>query len=114
MSSMGDNIRALRLKHKMTQEELGSHLGVQKSAIRKYESGLVENIPRSSIKKMADLFGVKPSALMGWEEEKEKSPSNEAKLAEGEKILLELFRSLPDDLKELYIETLRAWAKSQK
>ena len=46
--------------------------------------------------------------------EKEKSPSNEAKLAEGEKILLELFRSLPDDLKELYIETLRAWAKSQK
>ena len=73
MSSMGENIRELRLKHKMTQEQLGAHLGVQKSAIRKYESGMVENIPRSSIKKMAELFGVKPSALMGWEEEQTKN-----------------------------------------
>jgi len=65
---MGDIIRQLRLKHEMTQEELGKVLGVQKSAIRKYESGLVENIPRSSIQKMAELFGVKPSYLMGWED----------------------------------------------
>ncbi len=66
---MGDIIRELRLKNGMTQEELGAILGVQKSAIRKYESGLVENIPRSSILKMATLFNVKPSYLMGWEDE---------------------------------------------
>lgn len=65
---MGAIIRQLRLKQGMTQEELGKILGVQKSAIRKYESGLVENIPRSSIQKMAELFGVKPSYLMGWED----------------------------------------------
>jgi repressor LexA len=52
----------------MTQEELGAKIGVQKSAIRKYESGLVENIPRASIKKMADIFNVKPSYLMGFED----------------------------------------------
>lgn len=67
--TMGEIIRKLRLANGMTQEELGTKLGVQKSAIRKYESGLVENIPRSSIQKMADIFGVKPSYLMGWEDD---------------------------------------------
>ena len=67
MPKMGEIIKRLRLEHGMTQEELGKHIGVQKSAIRKYESGMVENIPRSSIEKMAELFGVRPSYLMGWE-----------------------------------------------
>lgn len=65
---MGEIIRKLRIERGMTQEELGKVLGVQKSAIRKYESGAVENIKRSSIKKMADLFGVSPSYLLGYEE----------------------------------------------
>ncbi len=66
--SMAENIRTLRLKHGMTQEELGKHLGVQKSAIRKYESGMVKNIPISSIQKMAVLFNVRPSYLMGFDD----------------------------------------------
>lgn len=65
---MGDIIRNLRLQKGLTQEELGKVIGVQKSAIRKYESGAVENIKRSSIKKMADFFGVSPTYLMGLEE----------------------------------------------
>lgn len=105
MSSMGDNIRALRLKHNMTQEELGRHLGVQKSAIRKYESGMVENIPRSSIKKMADLFGVKPSALMGWEE-KEKSPSSDG-LSEGRKALIDFAMTVPEDKAAMILQVMK-------
>lgn len=65
---MGKRIRDLRIQKGMTQEELGRVIGVQKSAIRKYESGAVENIKRSSIDKMAQLFGVTPSFLMGWDE----------------------------------------------
>lgn len=65
---MGERIRALRKQHDLTQEELGKLIGVQKSAIRKYEKGEVENIPRSSIKTMADYFGVEPSYLMGFDE----------------------------------------------
>ena len=65
---MGDIIKQLRLKNNMTQEELGKLIGVQKSAIRKYESGKVENIKRTSIKIMADRFGVSPSYLMGMED----------------------------------------------
>lgn len=65
---MGDIIRQLRLQRGITQEELGKVIGVQKSTIRKYESGMVENIKRTSIKKMADYFGVSPTYLMGMEE----------------------------------------------
>ena len=64
---MGEIIKQLRLQKGITQEELGRVIGVQKSAIRKYESGMVENIKRSSIKKMADYFGVSPSFLLGYE-----------------------------------------------
>lgn len=96
MSTMGENIRELRLKHKMTQEELGSYIGVKKSAIRKYESGMVENIPRSSIKKMADLFDVKPSYLMGWESQKKPTATGDG-LSESEIAWLELYRMMPDE-----------------
>ena len=62
---MGKRIKELRLKKGVTQEELGKVIGVQKAAILKYESGLVENMKRSSIKKLAEYFNVKPSYLMG-------------------------------------------------
>jgi len=65
---MGEIIRHLRIQNGMTQEELGNLIGVQKSAIRKYEKGEVENIKRSAIKKMAERFNVTPSYLMGLEE----------------------------------------------
>ena len=65
---MGDVIKKLREEKGITQEQLGEVIGVQKSAIRKYEKGEVENIKRSSIQKMAEYFGVTPCYLMGWEE----------------------------------------------
>lgn len=68
MNNMGAIIKQLRLQKGITQEELGKVIGVQKSAIRKYESGMVQNIKRSSIKKLADFFGVSPSYLLGYED----------------------------------------------
>lgn len=92
--TMAETIRMLRIQRGITQEELGNVLGVQKSAIRKYESGMVENIPRSSIKKMAEFFNVSPSYLMGWQEE---TPTPE--LSEGERVWLELYRKVSPDIR---------------
>ncbi len=74
---MGEIIRKLRLERGMTQEQLGKVIGVQKSAIRKYENGSVQNIKRSSIKKLADFFGVSPSYLLGYAEEETDAPVSE-------------------------------------
>jgi transcriptional regulator with XRE-family HTH domain len=82
--TMGNRIRTLRIQHKMSMEELGSRLGVGKTAIFKYEKGEVENLPRSTIEKMAILFGVSPSYLMCFDEWDENSEalSDEVKLIE--------------------------------
>ena len=70
--TMGERIKYLRESVGMTQDELGEKIGVQKSAIVKYEKGKVENIKRSSIKTMADIFGVSPCYLMGFDEDQDK------------------------------------------
>lgn len=70
---MGERIRELRKQADMTQEELGKLLGVQKSAIRKYEKGEVENIPRSKIQIMCERFGVDPCYLLGLPDSKKES-----------------------------------------
>lgn len=66
--TMGERIHELRMQHKMSMEELGKYLGVGRSAVFKYEKGEVENLPRSTIEKMAVLFGVSPSYLMCFDE----------------------------------------------
>ena len=49
--NIGDKIRLARQNKGMTQEQLGEILGVQRSAIAKYENGRVVNIKRSTLKK---------------------------------------------------------------
>ena len=68
--NMGERIKELRLKKGLTQEELGKYIGVQKAAIKKYEKGEVENMKRSSIKILSELFGVTASYLMCLDGEK--------------------------------------------
>ena len=82
--TMGDRIRTLRIQHKMSMEELGSKIGVGKTAIFKYEKGEVENLPRSTVERMATLFGVSPAYLMCFDEWDQNSEalSDEVKLIE--------------------------------
>ena len=65
---MGERIKYLRSLKGWTQEELGAKVGMQKSAIAKYEKGNVENMKRSVIKKMSELFEVSPSYLMALDD----------------------------------------------
>lgn len=82
--TMGQRIHDLRVQHKMSMDDLGRYLGVGRSAIFKYEKGQVENLPRSTIEKMATLFGVSPSYLMCFDEWDENSEvlSDEVRLIE--------------------------------
>lgn len=70
---IGEKIRAARMEKGMTQEALGELLGVQKSAIAKYESGRVVNIKRSTLKKISDILGIRPSELI-FDAEVQKNP----------------------------------------
>lgn len=62
--NIGEKIRNARLEKGLTQEALGELLGVQKSAIAKYESGRVVNIKRSTLKKISEVLGIRPAELI--------------------------------------------------
>nr|DAN05008.1 MAG TPA: helix-turn-helix domain protein [Caudoviricetes sp.] len=74
----GERIRQLRIEHQMTQEELGTKVGVQKAAIYKYENGLIVNLKRSTLEKLAIVLETTPTYLMGLED----SESNSTVLSE--------------------------------
>lgn len=85
---IGEKIRTARLAKGMTQEELGKRLGVQKSAIAKYESGRVVNIKRSTLKKISEILCIRPAELIG-DVEQEK-PAEDNGLSENVNALIEI------------------------
>ena len=61
---IGQRIKEARTAAGLTQQELGDLIGVQKSAIAKYESGRVVNIKRSTMQRIAHALHLAPSELL--------------------------------------------------
>ena len=64
-ANIGEKIKAARLQKGYTQEELGNLIGVQKSAVAKYEKGRVVNIKRSVLAKLSKVLDIPPAELVG-------------------------------------------------
>lgn len=60
--STGENIRALRDLHGITQEQLATKLGVTRESVVKWESGKI-NIRDRHVSKIVELFGVDPDDI---------------------------------------------------
>ena len=61
--NIGSEIKRLRKERGLTQEELGKILGVQKSAVQKYEKGTIKNLKPETISKLCQAFDVSPGAF---------------------------------------------------
>lgn len=81
--SPGAKINYLRQLTGMSQEELGRRVGLQRAAINKYEKGTVENIPIKTIEKIAQVFDVSPTFIVGWKDTNSNPLSAETKVIEG-------------------------------
>lgn len=57
-TTIGERIKRLRKEKRMTQEELGKRIGVLKTAIMKYEKGLIVSIPQERLEAIAYELGV--------------------------------------------------------
>jgi len=64
-----NRIKLLRRKHNLTLEEVGKRVGVGKSTVRKWETGMIANIRRDKIAALAKALHTTPAFLMGWDEE---------------------------------------------
>lgn len=71
MPEIYKKIRELRIKNGMSQQELAEKMGyTDRSAITKIESGAVD-LTEPKILKFAEVLGVSPMFLMGWETDQE-------------------------------------------
>lgn len=61
----GDRIKAKRLERGYTLEELGERVGVGKSTVRKWESGMIANMRQDKIAKLAEALGVSINFILG-------------------------------------------------
>ena len=102
-----EKIRRLRLQKGLTQEELGKLVGIQKSAINKYEKGRVVNIKRSTLQLLADALGVAPVDLLD---------DDETVFADDEKRnrLIYYFNKLDPDKAEVLLSVAESLAEPKK
>lgn len=111
---IGKIIKDARIAKGLTQEELGAIVGVQKSAIAKYENGRVVNIKRSTLQRLAKALDLRGSDLII-----ESNPSEAASLSA--RVLsdsdlhevVELYLSLSDKDKKTSKELIRRLAEQQ-
>jgi transcriptional regulator with XRE-family HTH domain len=82
---MGKRIAYLRKISGLSQEELGKRIGVQRAAVNKYEKETVENIPISTIEKIAKVFDVSPNFIVGWDDTKSNPLTAEVRIIQGVK-----------------------------
>lgn len=65
--TIGERIKIFRENSDMTQEVLAAKIGTTKQTIYKYENNVITNIPSDKIERLADIFGISPIVLMGWD-----------------------------------------------
>ena len=108
-----EQLKILRLSHKLTQQEIANILGVDRTTYVKYETGKSEPTFETLVR-LADYFGVSTDYLLG----NEKTPSGNVydQYSEEDLEIAKLYAALPDDdrraLKD-YLEYLADKNKKQ-
>lgn len=106
MSTRADRIKALIDESGKSYQELEKLTGVKKSSLQRYASGITTKIPLDVIEKLSIAFNVSQEYLMGWEEKE--IPPSEPQLTEGEKVLVDLFRQVPEEHQQMVLQMIRA------
>ena len=70
---MARRIKELRQEKGLTLEQVATIVGVGKSTVRKWETGMIANMRRDKIAALAKALGTTPMSLMGWEVEEKKN-----------------------------------------
>lgn len=66
---MAQRIKDLRISQNLTLEQVANEVGVGKSTVRKWETGMIANMRRDKIASLAKALHTTPAYLMGWIDE---------------------------------------------
>lgn len=109
VASCGQRISKALMIRDIKQSDLCKLANVPKSSLSLYLSGAYEP-KQDRIYSMAKALNVNEAWLMGYDVpmEREKISPEEPELSEGEKMLLDLFRQVPEDQQQLVLGMIRA------
>lgn len=109
MSTRSERIKLLIEQSGRSYQELEKTTGIKKSSLQRYASGVTAKIPLDVIEKLSKAFCVSQEYLMGWSETAKHEPSlDKVELTEGEQLLIDLFRKIPEDQQGLVLNLIRA------
>lgn len=97
-------IKELRIEHKYTMEVLAEKIGVSKSTIAKWENGYVDNMRQDNIVKLAEVFDVPATYILGYIDNEE---------AQREKRFMKLYSHLNPENQALVDNMLLALSSKQ-
>ena len=105
----GKRIEKALIIREMKQADLCKRANIPKSSLSLYLKGSYEP-KQDKIYKMASVLNVSEIWLMGYDvpmERSESVPSNSSELTDSEKIMLDLFRRIPESQQEVLIQMVR-------
>ena len=105
---VGDLIKQARTAKGMTQEELAEKVGVQKSAVAKWENGRVSEIKRTNLMKLAMALGLDAVQLLGDSEKQQKSTAADGGLSKEKSELIDYIKSLPEEKIQLLLQVAKS------
>lgn len=109
---IGQKIKEARTAKGLTQEELGNMVGLQKSAIAKYENGRVVNIKRSTLQKLAQALDLRGSDLIIEANPKEAAELSAKVLLDGELMdAIEKYYTLNAEKQRMVRDLIRSLAE---
>ena len=93
-----------------TQREVADAINVSTSAFNEWATG--RKYPRiDKIEKLANYFGIQKSDLI---EDKKKKSTEEQMLTDAEKMLLSLFRQVPEEMQDVVLDMVQVALKNRK
>lgn len=108
-NEMSRKIKELRLSRGMTLEQVADIVGVGKSTVRKWETGMIENMKRDKIALLAKALGTTPAHLMGWKEDTTPTIT----LTENEIAVVNLLRRIPEDKQKMVLQMIQVALNSE-
>ena len=106
MSTIGQRFRDCRIASGMSVDELAERIGKNRATVYRYENGEIEDVPTQVIGQLAEIFGVSPGYLMGWQEEAAPN-TGDGQITAVELEAAEIIKSLSSEKKEEALKYLR-------